>query len=107
MQLLDIRPSSQKSKKFMAIFRSSDSSNGKLKYTARHFGQRGAQDFILWSKINPSFARQRRESYLKRHSRERKLWLDPSTPAALSRWILWEKPSLNSAVKEFRQRFGV
>lgn len=48
---------------------------------------------------------QRKMNYLSRHSNED--WTEPMTPASLSRWILWEKPTLSSAYKAYRQRFNL
>lgn len=49
-----------------------------------------------------------RRNYLARHGApaSREDWDDPYTPGALSRWILWEAPSLDAAVETYRSRFG-
>jgi hypothetical protein len=46
----------------------------------------------------------RRAGYLARH-RANENWNDPQTAGALSRWILWETPNLQTNVRRFRQRF--
>ena len=46
---------------------------------------------------------QRKQNYISRHSNER--WDEPMTSGSLSRWILWEKPTLSGAYKAYRQRF--
>jgi hypothetical protein len=48
----------------------------------------------------------RKENYLQRH-RSREDWNDPMTAGALSRWILWEVPNLDEAVRRFRRRFSL
>jgi hypothetical protein len=47
----------------------------------------------------------RRQAYIARHSKNNEDWNAP-TAGALSRWILWEKPSLREAVKAYNKRFG-
>jgi hypothetical protein len=32
-------------------------------------------------------------------------WRDPTTPGALSRWVLWNKPSLKGSIADFKKRF--
>jgi len=34
-------------------------------------------------------------------------WNDPTSAGALSRWILWNKPSFKGSVADFKKRFGV
>lgn len=48
----------------------------------------------------------RKENYLTRH-RAREDWSDPMTAGALSRWILWEYPSLTQSVREFKRKFSL
>lgn len=64
------------------------------------FGQKGANDFTTHE---PQVRDKKRESYIKRHqTKESKYW-DFNTidrlkqPSFLSRYILWEKPSLKEA----------
>lgn len=93
MKLLRISPSTDPDKKWMAVF---ELDNGQTKTT--HFGAKGYSDFTQHK--NPL----RRQSYLARH-RYRENWNDPTTAGALSRWILWERPSLQAAITAFRERF--
>lgn len=70
-----------------------------------HFGQKGAKDFILWSKmLSRHDAEKRRAAYLQRH-KARENWNDPTSAGALSRWILWSKPTLRASILNFRRRF--
>ena len=46
----------------------------------------------------------RRQAYLLRH-KSREDWNDPTTKGALSRWLLWEKPSLREAITLFKYKF--
>jgi hypothetical protein len=95
-------PSTRKNKKYVAIFKAED--DRVLKKT--HFGGRGCGDFTVYSKIDPTIARRKRLAYIKRH-RVRECWRDPTTAATLSRYILWEKPTVEKAIKKFRVMFGL
>ena len=48
----------------------------------------------------------RKKLYLNRH-RKRENWNDPMTPGALSRWILWNKPSLEASIDDYIKRFNM
>ena len=64
------------------------------------FGAKGYEDYTQHH--NPL----RKENYLTRH-RTREDWKDPMTAGALSRWILWEYPSLERSVREFKRKFSL
>ena len=107
MKLIEIKPSTRKDKKYMAIFQLDDE---RAKTT--HFGASGYRDFTLMSNpkseyyIKNSGAREKvRQSYLKRHAKED--WMKPMTAGALSRWILWEKRTVPMAIRAFRKKFSV
>ncbi len=73
------------------------------------FGAAGMLDFTLSPRRSPEERREaikRRRLYINRH-REREDWRNPLTAGALSRWILWEKESLEDSLKAFRERFGL
>ena len=71
------------------------------------FGARGAMDFIAWSRqAGPAVAAERRRAYILRHA-PREDWTDPTTPGALSRWLLWEPPDFREAVAAFAHRLGL
>ena len=90
-----IKPSSLKSKKKMAVFVMSDGTRETV-----HFGQAGASDFTK------NKDEERKKRYLDRH-RERENWNDPLTPGALSRWILWNLPTLKDSILDFKKRFSL
>jgi len=48
----------------------------------------------------------RKKLYLNRH-RRREDWTDPKTAGALSRWILWNKPSLEDSLRDYLDRFNM
>lgn len=94
MKLLSIKPSTKADKKFMATF---EGDSGKEKVV--HFGQAGAPDYTITK--DP----ERKRLYLQRH-RARESWNKPDTPGALSRWILWNKPSFADSVRDYKARFN-
>jgi hypothetical protein len=34
-------------------------------------------------------------------------WQRPDTPGALSRWVLWNKPTLAASVADFKRKFDL
>lgn len=87
-----IKKSNKSGKKLMAIF-----DDGKKKKTT-HFGAEGMSDFTIHK--DPK----RKERYLKRHKKNEN-WSAPMTAGALSRWILWNKPTLKASVEDYKKRF--
>ena len=71
--------------------------NNKVIKTVR-FGQQGASDFTKHRDES------RKQRYLDRH-RKRENWNDPMTAGALSRWILWNKPTITESIADFKRRF--
>lgn len=95
--LQSIKPSTRINKKYMATF-----SDG----TVTHFGGKGCGDFIKYSKQSHALGDAKRLAYIKRHG-AMESWRDPTTAATLSRYILWEKRTLPSAIRAYKARFGV
>lgn len=94
MRLIDLRPSSRQGKKLMAQFELDD---GKSRTV--HFGQAGASDYTQHGDS------ERKARYIARHER-REDWNDPTTPGSLSRWLLWNKPTLEASLKDYLKRFN-
>ena len=69
---------------------------GRSKVT--HFGATGYEDFTIHKDVA------RRQRYLDRHKNKEE-WSDPTTAGALSRWILWNKPTLVASIADFKKRF--
>jgi hypothetical protein len=88
---MKVEKSNRKGKRFVAIFK-----NGKQV----HFGLEGGSTFIDHKDI------EKRKNYIARH-RVREDWNNPYSAGALSRWILWEKPNLQDAIRTFNLRFDV
>ncbi len=81
-------------KKYAAIFEK----NGK-EYI-RKFGAAGMSDFTIHRDIK------RRERYISRHKKDLQT-NDPMRPGYLSMYILWNKPSLQASVSDFKRRLTV
>ena len=96
LRLKTLRRSHKKEKKWDAIF---EKPNGKEKVVS--FGARGMSDFTKHKDTR------RRSLYLKRHSGMGEHWNQPDTPGALSRWVLWNKPSFKASLSDFKKRFDL
>jgi len=94
LKLLSIKRSPKKDKKLVATFCRS----GRIKQT--HFGAKGMSDFTIHKD------KARMERYKNRHSR-RENWNDPTSAGALSRWVLWNKPSLRGSIADYKRRFNL
>lgn len=94
MKLKTIRRSHKKEKKYDAVF---VQNNGKEKVVP--FGQKGYSDFTKHKDVT------RKKRYLSRHSGMGEHWNKPDTPGALSKWILWNKPTFKASVSDFKKRF--
>ena len=88
-----IKKSTKPEKKLMAVF---SLDNGRTRTT--HFGSAGMDDYTKTKDV------EQRARYLKRH-RRRENWNDPVTAGALSRWILWDKPTRQESIRAYKRRF--
>ncbi len=88
-----IKKSTKSGKKYQATFSEANKKNKTI-----HFGAEGMSDFTIHK--DPK----RKQRYLKRH-RARENWNNPETAGALSRWILWNKPTIKSSIADFKKRF--
>lgn len=99
VKLVKIIKSTNKEKKLMAIFKiKNESGNEHLKIV--HFGAAGMSDYTIHR--DP----ERKQRYINRH-KKREYWNDPTTPGALSRYILWNKTSLRESIKDYKMRFNL
>jgi hypothetical protein len=99
---VEIKRSTNPEKKLMAVFE--DEEGKKVKTT--HFGQRGASDYTKHGD------KERMKRYLERHgggttTSTKENWKDPTTAGSLSRWVLWNKPSLSGSFSDYKRRFGL
>lgn len=96
---VEIKKSTSKQHKLMAIFYDSD--GDKIKTT--HFGWRGMSDYTRHKD------KERMKRYDKRHGAKKsgENWKKPMTAGALSKWILWNKPSLKDSFEDYKRRFNL
>jgi hypothetical protein len=99
MRLLSIKTSSNPSKKYEALF----DINGKQKKVS--FGAK-KESGEPYSDFTVHKDEERKSRYLARHAAHEN-WNDPTTAGALSRWILWNKPTLKESIADFKKRFNV
>lgn len=103
LRLKNIVKSHKSEKKYDAVFLNS---NGKEKRVP--FGQKGYNDFIIYNKkVGNKTAKEHKQRYLARHSGMGEHWNKPDTPGALSKWVLWNKPSFRASVADFKKRFDL
>lgn len=96
MRLKTIKRSHRADKKWDAVF---VKDNGREIVTP--FGQKGYSDYTKHKN------KTRKQRYIKRHSGMGEHWNKPTTPGALSRWVLWNKPSFKASVSDFKKRFNL
>jgi len=89
-----IKKSKINGKKYTAIFY--DNNNNKKKTT--HFGADGMSDFTKHKDTK------RKKRYLSRHKKREK-WNNYMTAGSLSRWILWNKPTLRESIEDYKKKF--
>jgi hypothetical protein len=95
MRLVKIAPANDGVHKYIAYFETDD---GKERRT--RFGAKGYSDYTK------HHDEERKQRYIDRH-RERENWSDPTTAGALSRYILWNKPTLAASVADYKRRFNL
>jgi len=94
VKLVSIKKSNKSGKKLMATFET----NGRNKVI--HFGSAGMGDLTKHKNF------QRRDRFIFRHHKDLKTG-DPTRAGFLSMFILWNKPSLQASISDYRRRLGV
>jgi len=102
MKLLSVKPSTNPDKKYTATFcmcegptKCCDSERKKV-----HFGSKTSSTFI---DHNDNL---KKKNYIARH-KVNENWKSPTTPGALSRFLLWNKETLAASIKDFKKRFKI
>lgn len=90
-KLVSVRPSPVAGKKLRAVF-----DDGK----SVDFGDAKYEDYRIHKDLK------RKAQYIARHEKSED-WNNPQTAGALSRWILWNKPTLTESITDFRKRFNL
>jgi len=96
MVSVKIEKATAKGKKYKAIF--FDDKGKRIKTTS--FGSAGSSDYTIHGD------KERKQRYLDRH-KSRENWNDYMSAGSLSRFILWNKPTLEGSIKDYRKRFGL
>jgi hypothetical protein len=96
LKLVKIMKSPKPEKKLRAVF-----SDG----THTDFGARGYQNYGGVGKER-HLDEKRKQAYLKRHAATEN-WRSPKSAGALSRWVLWNKPTFRQSVADYKKRFGL
>jgi hypothetical protein len=94
IKLISIKRSNRIGKKFMATFEI-----GSRKKVI-HFGAKGASDYIH------HHDKKRKQRYLTRHHKDLGT-RDPSRAGYLSTYILWNRPTLNASIRDYRRRLNI
>ena len=89
LKLVKIARSPRPEKKLRAYF-----SDG----THTDFGATGYSDYTLHKD------KMRKNRYDSRH-KSREDWNNPKTAGSLSKWVLWNKPSLKASISDYKKRF--
>lgn len=97
IKLLRITRSSNPEKKMMAVFEV----DGRERVI--HFGQANAKDY---TKHSPLIRDARKRAYDARH-KPTEDWSDPTSAGALSKYILWNKPTISASIADYKRRFNL
>tara|TARA_B100000683_G_scaffold246598_1_gene258336 strand:- start:100 stop:387 length:288 start_codon:yes stop_codon:yes gene_type:complete len=89
------KPSTNPKKKYMAIFY-----DDKKKVKTTHFGAAGMSDYTKHKD------KARRQRYINRHQANEN-WDDYKSAGSLSRYILWNKPTLKASKEDYKRRFNL
>ena len=94
VELLYIRKSKTKSKKWVAVFKIDNDKQKKVR-----FGATGYTDYTLGA------SKKQRDNYRNRHKNDN--INVPLSPGSLSYYILWDTPDMYLNIKKFKTRFNV
>ena len=93
--IINLKRSTRKDKKYMVIFPDGQTV---------HFGAKNNLDFIL-----SGGDENKRKNYILRHSKLKEDWTKSGirSPGFWSRWLLWEKPTLQKSIDFINKKFNV
>jgi len=95
------KKSPKKDKKLRAIFTSEN------KKKVVDFGASGYMDYTLYYKRDgKEKANEKKKAYLSRH-KVNEDWSNFMSPGSLSRYILWDKPTIAQSITSFKKRFNL
>ena len=96
IKYIQLLKSKKEDKKFEARFFDID----KKKIKSVNFGAKGMSDFTKHKDD------ERKQRDLNRHEKNEN-WNDPLSRGALSRWILWNKPTLSASYNDYLKKFNL
>jgi len=96
MVFVQLSKSNQEGKKYKAVFY--DENRKKIKTT--HFGASGMSDYTKHGDED------RKQAYLARHKNNEN-WADYKSAGSLSRYILWNKPSISASYNDYVKKFNL
>mgnify|MGYP003654039503 FL=1 len=103
MTTVEILKSSNPKKKYMAIF-IYDNKGKKAKKTI-HFGSAPNKDYTIYFKEDgKKKADERKSLYYARH-KKREDWTKPMSAGTLSKYILWNKPTVKASITNYIKKF--
>lgn len=98
--LLNIKPSKRKNKRLMATFKIRDGENNST-IKQVHFGLKDGSTFI------DHHNKTKKENWLKRHQYSfKRAKYNFVSPAILSWQILWNKPTLEESIKDYKRKLN-
>ena len=96
IKYIKLEKSNNLNKKFVAFFYDED----KKKVKTTHFGSAGASDYTINNDDR------RKELYLNRHQKNEN-WNDFTSAGSLSRYLLWNKKTLELSLKDYLNKFNL
>lgn len=94
IKLISISKSDKPNKKLKAVFNIND------KEKNIYFGNTKYSDYTIHKD------KKRKEAYIRRHEVNEN-WNNPLTSGSLSRWVLWQKPTLEEGIKYYKNKFNL
>ncbi len=97
--IIELSKSNRKNKKWKV----------KVKNKTIHFGAKGYGDFTIWNKEKGKvFADKKKKAYIARH-KVNENWNKSGIDTAgfWSRWLIWNKPTLKTSIKDIENRFNI
>ena len=97
MVFVQLKKATTSGKKYTAIFY--DEERKKIKTTS--FGATGYDDYTTHGD------EERKQRYIERHKNGNENWADYKSAGSLSRYILWNKPSVSASYNDYIKKFGL
>ncbi len=97
-----MQPSKNKLKKWMVYEELPDNTKSRMVF----FGSAGYRDYPLAYKKDPEEADKLKKIYINRHSKNED-WDMLTTAGSWSRYISWNKPTIEESIKDMEDRFNI